>query len=76
MNKDKELTKLGKRIKQLRLERGLSQAKLGAKIGKDQQSINKVEAGDFNPTYIYLLEISEGLEIDLTELLNIVSTKK
>lgn len=71
MNKDKELIKLGQRIKSIRKERGLSQAKLGAKIGKDQQSINKVEAGDFNPTYIYLLEICEGLEIGVAELLQL-----
>lgn len=76
MNKGKELIQLGKRIKQLRLEKGLSQAKLGLKIGKDRQSIFKVEAGEFNPSYIYLLEICEGLEIDISELLNIPPTKK
>jgi len=70
MVKDKKLTELGKRIKELRQERGLSQAKLGLKIGKDRQSIFKVEAGEFNPSYLYLLEICEGLEIDITELLD------
>jgi len=40
------------------------------KIFKDQQSIHKVESGEFNPSYIYLLEICEGLEITISELLN------
>jgi transcriptional regulator with XRE-family HTH domain len=70
MDKSIELVKLGNRIRDLRVERGLSQAKLGLKILKDQQSIHKVETGEFNPTYLYLLEICEGLEIKISELLN------
>lgn len=69
MEKTIELKLLGKRIRSLRIAKGLSQAKLGLKIYKDQQSIHKVEAGQFNPTYIYLLEICEGLEISIFELL-------
>lgn len=65
-----EFKRLGLRIKQLRMARGLSQAKLGLSILKDQQSIHKVEAGEFNPTYLYLLEISKGLEVSISELLN------
>ena len=70
MDKSKELIKLGKRIRELRIKKGLSQAKLGIKILKDQQSIHKVEVGEFNPTYIYLVEISEGLDISISELLD------
>lgn len=70
MDNTNELKRLGLRIKQLRMARGLSQAKLGLLILKDQQSIHKVEAGEFNPTYLYLIEISKGLEIPLTELLD------
>lgn len=69
MGKSEELKLLGQRIRALRIEKGLSQAKLGLKIFKDQQSIHKVESGQFNPSYIYLLEICEGLEISIEELL-------
>ncbi len=69
MDKLIELKLLGERIRALRIEKGLSQAKLGLKIFKDQQSIHKVEAGQFNPSYIYLLEICDGLEITIDELL-------
>mgnify|MGYP003606272275 CR=1 FL=1 len=70
MDKTEELKRLGTRIKQLRIARGLSQAKFGLLILKDQQSIHKVESGEFNPTYLYLLEISKGFEITLSELLD------
>lgn len=70
MEKSIELVKLGNRIKELRTAKGLSQAKLGMKILKDQQSIHKLENAEFNPTYLYLLEICEGLELSISELLN------
>lgn len=69
MDKEKELVSLGNRIREVRISKGLSQAKLGIRILKDQQSIHKVESGEFNPSYIYLLEICEGLEITISELL-------
>ena len=70
MDKNDDLKRLGQRIKELRKEKGLSQAKLGLAIEKDQQSINKIESGDFNPTYLYLVAISRGLEISVSELLD------
>lgn len=69
MEKSNKLKLLGQRIREKRLDKELSQAKLGLKIYKDQQSIHKLETGQFNPTYIYLLEICEGLEISIDELL-------
>ena len=69
MDKSNKLKLLGQRIREKRLEKKLSQAKLGLKIYKDQQSIHKLETGQFNPTYLYLLEICEGLEISIDELL-------
>ncbi len=70
MGKSEELIKLGDRIRELRKSRGLSQAKLGLLILKDQQSIHKVESGEFNPTYLYLLELCKGLDISIHDLLD------
>ncbi|MFH6963969.1 helix-turn-helix domain-containing protein [Flavobacterium plurextorum] len=70
MDKSEDLKRLGVRIRELRIARGLSQAKLGLLIFKDQQSIHKVEAGKFNPTYLYLLALSKGLEVSIKELLD------
>lgn len=70
MSKEEELKRLGKRIKEIRMTKGLSQAKLGLAVLKDQQSIHKLEAGEFNPTFIYLQEIAKGLEMSVSELLD------
>lgn len=64
----KELIKLGKRVKEIRSQKGLSLEEVAQRIGKDRQSIHKLEHGDFNPSYIYLLQISRGLDIELSEL--------
>lgn len=65
-----KLIELGLRVKELREEKGLSQTELAYKIGKDQPSINRLEKGKVNPSVIYLLEISEGLEMSIIELVN------
>jgi putative transcriptional regulator len=69
MKKEKLLRKLGARIKQIRQEKGITQAELANSIGKDQQSLQRLEKGNINPSFYYLLEIAIGLEVDLSELL-------
>ena len=68
IDKKIELIKLGKKIKQIRLEKNLTQFELAVKINKDQQSIQRLEKGKINPSYIYLLEVCTGLEIPFIEI--------
>ena len=65
---EERLLQLGLIVKKLREEKGLSQTELAYKIGKDQPSINRLEKGNVNPSIIYLLQICEGLEITIEEL--------
>lgn len=69
MKKQQAQKNLGRRIKEIRLKKGITQAQLANDIDKDQQSIQRLEAGNINPSYWYLLQIAEGLEIKLSELL-------
>jgi len=64
------LKKLGERIRELRNEKNMTQTDLAAKIGKDYQSIQRVERGAINPTIQYLREIAKGLDISTDELLH------
>jgi putative transcriptional regulator len=65
MEKQPNLERLGKRIKELRLSKNLTQFELAARLGKDHSSIARIEAGRINPSYLYLLELSKGLDIDI-----------
>ncbi|MFP5471838.1 MAG: helix-turn-helix domain-containing protein [Bacteroidia bacterium] len=69
--KSEFLTALGKKIKSLRKDKGMSQAELANVCGKDRQSLERVENGRINPTIHYLKTIAEGLEINLKDLIDI-----
>jgi len=63
------LIKLGAKFKQAREGKELSLEKLGKLIGKDRQSIHRFERGEFNPSYLYLVELCKGLGVDIAEVL-------
>jgi putative transcriptional regulator len=66
-----KLIQLGAKVKSIRNNKKLTLKELAYSIGKDPQSIHRLETGDVNPSYLYLLEVCKGLEIEITELLNI-----
>ncbi len=59
---------LGKRIRELRLEKGLSQEKFALQIGMDRTYFASVEAGKRNISIINIRKIADGLEMSLSEL--------
>lgn len=65
---EKELKKIGERIRAIRHEKGMSLQDLASAIDKDKQSISRIENGRVNPTYLYLLELCQGLGIGMDEL--------
>jgi len=69
MRKEDELKRLGAIIRNAREQRSLSQTELANSIGKDQPSINRLEKGNINPSYLYLLEVCKGLNLELSVLL-------
>jgi len=62
---------LGKRIIELREQKGWSQADLARACNKDRQAIEKLENGKVNPTLFTLLEIANALEISLSKLVDL-----
>ncbi len=75
MNKEVLLKDLGANIRMIRKEKGITQVQLAHSIGKDQQSIQRLEAGNINPSYIYLQEIAEGLNVPLLDMLKELPSK-
>ena len=64
----KQLKVLGQKLKSFRTSKGLTLKQLGYLIDKEPQSISRVEMGETNPSYLYLLDICRGLEVDISEL--------
>lgn len=59
---------LGKKIKQLRMKKGLSQEKFALEMGMDRTYFASVEAGKRNISICNIKKIADGLEISLSEL--------
>lgn len=61
-------TKLGERIKQIRLSKGISQEKFALSIEMDRTYYASVENGKRNISIVNIEKIARGLEITLEEL--------
>ena len=63
-----DLKECGKRIQQLRKERGLTQEQLAEKLNVSQNTIAKIESGLRRPSIDFLLEISEFFNVSTNYL--------
>ena len=64
---DKELI-LKNRIKEVRMEKGLSQAELAEMVGVSRNTISSIETGQYSPTAKLALILSLALEKKFEEL--------
>ena len=53
---------VGRNVRRLRLERGLTQEQFAERSGFTQQYISDLERGRRNPTVVSLLELAQALE--------------
>lgn len=64
---------VGSRIKQLRIQKGMSQVDLVGKMegNIDATNISRIESGRTNPTLLTLYRIAIALEVKLSDLVDI-----
>jgi len=60
---------LGRVIRRLRTERGISQEGLAAISGIDRTFMGEIERGEANPSFDVLQRIASGLTVRLSELI-------
>lgn len=60
--------KLGLRIKELRLQKGISQEKFALTIDMDRTYFSSVEAGKRNISILNIKKIADGLGVSLNKL--------
>jgi transcriptional regulator with XRE-family HTH domain len=65
------LLKVGERIRNLRLDYGLSQEKLSFECNLDRTYIGSVERGERNIAVLNLRKIANALKVTISELINI-----
>ncbi|MES2430846.1 MAG: helix-turn-helix transcriptional regulator [Bacteroidota bacterium] len=66
---DPLLQNLGKRIKEIRLNKKISQANLALTCEMDKSTLSKIESGKVNISYLILFRLSKCLEVPMSELI-------
>ena len=64
----KILIRLGKQLKIIRKEKGLTQEQLAEKVGIHPTYVGKLEGGKSNPSTLLLFKISIALDVKLSKI--------
>ena len=59
------------RIKELRSERGLTQAELAEMVGVTRKTVNTVENGVFTPSALLAIKLAGALNVSVEQLFSI-----
>ena len=62
--------KIGKFLKELRKEKGLTQEQLAEKLNVSNRSISRYETGNNMPDISLLIEIADIFEVSIPEIIN------
>ena len=62
------LERIAKKIKELRIEKGLTQESLCQEAGLAPRHLQKIENAEVNVTVSSLVKIAKGLDVDVSEL--------
>ncbi len=66
-----EFTKrLSKRLKDIRIEKGLKQQKLAENAGLHLTYVSHLELGKYHPTVFVMWKIAKALRVSMNELIN------
>lgn len=69
--KDKVLTHFGKRLAEIRTQKGITQENFALELGVDRTYISYIERGKRNPSLYLLYKMAQLLKVELTHLVNI-----
>ncbi|XOV66379.1 MAG: helix-turn-helix domain-containing protein [Fluviicola sp.] len=70
LSKERFNQKIGERIKEIRMEKGISQSDLARLCDKDRQHIELIENSKVNPNSYTIYLIANALEISISEFYN------
>ncbi|WP_181717901.1 helix-turn-helix domain-containing protein [Psychrobacter sp.] len=69
MTTDKRMVAFGKRVREVRKSKGISQEKLAEMAGIDRSYMGNIERGEKNITLKKIYEICDALQIDIKLLI-------
>jgi transcriptional regulator with XRE-family HTH domain len=66
---DDEAKKLGENLKEIRLEKGVTQTSIAKALGVDRSFVSNIENGKTNPTLSTITSLAKALGVSTKELL-------
>ena len=69
MTKDERMIAFGKRVREMRKSKGISQERLAEMAGIDRSYMGNIERGEKNITLKKAYEICDALEIEIQDLI-------
>lgn len=69
MDRDPSLIEFGKIVRELRIERGLTQRALAEKFDSAETTVSRMELGKFNPSLIWFIRLATALDMTPAELI-------
>ncbi|WP_128818042.1 helix-turn-helix domain-containing protein [Streptomyces sp. S063] len=60
--------RIGRRVRELREESGLTQIQLGERAGMDHKTVHRIEYATSDPSLSMLLRLAAALDVELAEL--------
>lgn len=60
--------RLGRRVRELRVQRGWTQEELAARAGKHWTYIGGIERGERNPTVLVLADVARAFNVSISDL--------
>ena len=71
MDKQELQTKIGLKVRQLRIEKNISQIELASACNFEKSNLSRLEAGNTCPNIYTLYKIAINLEVNISELLKV-----
>ena len=71
MNKKELQIRIGKRIKEMREMKNISQIDLASACNFEKSNMNRIESGNTCPSIYTLYKIAQNLEIKMTEITDV-----
>jgi putative transcriptional regulator len=70
-----EEERVANRIEELRTQAGLSRQELADRVGVHYQTIGYIERGEYSPSLVLALQISNALEVPLEQVFSLQGAK-
>ncbi|SNZ01817.1 helix-turn-helix domain-containing protein [Flagellimonas pacifica] len=67
---DKFLKSLGKKVKEVRIQKNISTYDLSYESNVSRSQINSIEKGDINTTICTIKALADAMEVDIKDLLD------